>query len=338
MQPLLTVVIPTYRRAKLLPRAVASALAAAPDGDVEVLVVPNGQDDSWTAVAHAFAADRRVAWHPLQQANACAARNHGLRLASGKHLRFLDDDDYLLPAAATQLELHDAAGVEITSGPQENISPTDENLGITLLPATDDFVAAALRATAISLTQGSVYLRCGLEGDAWPEDASRYHDYLWCIALASRRERSWLRLDQPVAAYCRHFDARISRSGIGRESSALVVDAIQDLHARLEQTSRNSPARDLAAATALLTHAHTAFSGAPVYLSRTISSAYGIDRSARPAQKLFARFPALSWNLLITEWGLLGPAYLYRGYRHLAWLGGRAKSRLLHRDKRIDRV
>lgn len=324
MQPLLTVVIPTYKRAGFLARAIRSALETAPDGDVEVLVVPNGNDHSWKTVADAFASERRIAWHPIAQANACAARNFGLGLGRGRHIRFLDDDDYLLPAAARQLEIHDAGGVDITSGPLENISSSGMSLGVTQLPDTDDFVAVAFRSTAVGLTQGSVYIRDKLVSHRWREDASRYHDYLWSIELARQGEHSWIRLDEPVATYCRHYDLRLSRITIGRESSALVVDAILGLHGALKGTSRNSPSRNTAAATALLSHAHTAFSGCPVYLSSAIQFAYGLDRKATPSQKLFARHPWLGWNLLVTEWALLLPAYLYRSYRQLSWLMGRA--------------
>lgn len=332
MKPILSVVIPTYKRPQLLPRAITSALGAAPDGDVEVLVVPNGQDDSWKQTALAFATDRRVTWHPLSRANACASRNLGLSLASGKYVRFLDDDDYLLPQAAKQLELHEASGVQITSGPQENISATGANLGITHLPDTDDFVAAAFRSTAISLTQGSVFLKSALADCWWPEDAARYHDYLWSIGLAQRDERSWIRLDEPVAAYCQHYNPRLSRIMIGRESSALVVGAILDLHSALKESARNTPLRDAAAATALLSHAHTAFSGCPVYLSRAILFAYRLDRNTKPSQKLFVRHPWLGYNLLVTEWALLLPAYLYRSYRYLSWLAGRMHARIFSQE------
>ena len=103
MTPIISVVIPTFRRPALLNYAISSALTAAPDGDVEVIAVPNGPDDSWKSVAQTFADDGRVKWYELAIGNACGARNYGLTKAQGKYVRFLDDDDYLYPAAAEQL-------------------------------------------------------------------------------------------------------------------------------------------------------------------------------------------------------------------------------------------
>ena len=53
--PLLSVVIPTHARPEFLPRAIDSALQAGPEGGVEVIVVPNGGDQAWRAVAEAYA-------------------------------------------------------------------------------------------------------------------------------------------------------------------------------------------------------------------------------------------------------------------------------------------
>src|SRR3546814_8013731 len=61
-KPLLSVIIPTYKRPQYLPRAINSAVQAAPDGDVEVIVVPNGPDDSWKNVAKKYQSEPRVQW------------------------------------------------------------------------------------------------------------------------------------------------------------------------------------------------------------------------------------------------------------------------------------
>lgn len=95
--PLLSVVIPTHERPKLLSQqAIESALQAAPDGHVELIVVPNGVDDSWREVANNFKNDSRVHWHPISKTHANVARNEGKYITSGKYLWFLDhNDDFL---------------------------------------------------------------------------------------------------------------------------------------------------------------------------------------------------------------------------------------------------
>src|SRR5690606_1617249 len=90
--PLLSVIIPTHARPQFLPRAIDSALDAAPGGSVEVIVVPNGQDSSWVQIARGFRHDARVRWLPISQSGVSSARNHGLQSANGIYARFLDDD------------------------------------------------------------------------------------------------------------------------------------------------------------------------------------------------------------------------------------------------------
>jgi len=86
----ISVVIPTYNRAALLPEAIESALAQSL-GPAEVIVVDDGsRDDSEEVVARFGPAVRYI-----RQANAGvgAARNTGARAASGEWVAFLDSDD-----------------------------------------------------------------------------------------------------------------------------------------------------------------------------------------------------------------------------------------------------
>ena len=101
--PLVSVAILPHRRPHLLPRAVASALQSGPQSDTEVIVVPNGRDDSWKKSLLKWEHDPCVRVYPIAEAQGNRARNHGLALATGKYVRFLDYDDYLLHAAAEQL-------------------------------------------------------------------------------------------------------------------------------------------------------------------------------------------------------------------------------------------
>jgi glycosyltransferase involved in cell wall biosynthesis len=89
-----SVVIPTYNRATLLPRAVASALANVRTGD-EVIVVDDGSTDD-TAMQMAQFADR-VRYARLSHGGAGATRNAGVRLATKPLIAFLDSDDAWMP-------------------------------------------------------------------------------------------------------------------------------------------------------------------------------------------------------------------------------------------------
>jgi glycosyltransferase involved in cell wall biosynthesis len=92
--PRVSIIIPTYNRSKLLRVALESALEQTYP-NIEVIVVDDGSTDDTATVMAQYAG--RVTY--LKQANqdVAAARNTGIRAASGEYLTFLDDDDLILP-------------------------------------------------------------------------------------------------------------------------------------------------------------------------------------------------------------------------------------------------
>jgi glycosyltransferase involved in cell wall biosynthesis len=105
----ISVIIPTYNRAALLREAIESVLAQTRAAD-EIIVVDDGStDDTRATVADREQRDGRVryVWQP--NAFQSAARNNGVRHATGDLLLFLDSDDRLLPDALGRLEAAIAA-------------------------------------------------------------------------------------------------------------------------------------------------------------------------------------------------------------------------------------
>lgn len=92
--PSISVVIPTYNRSALVPRAVASALAQVEPGD-EVIVVDDGSTDD-TDLALAPFGDR-IRFMRCSNGGAGAARNRGIREARRELVAFLDSDDEWMP-------------------------------------------------------------------------------------------------------------------------------------------------------------------------------------------------------------------------------------------------
>jgi glycosyltransferase involved in cell wall biosynthesis len=102
-----SVIIPTYNRGGLLPRAIDSVLRQSAAGLCDIVVVDDGSTDDTAAVVARYGA--RVQY--LRQANAggAAARNTGICASDGEFVAFLDSDDYWLPEkTARQLAAFDA--------------------------------------------------------------------------------------------------------------------------------------------------------------------------------------------------------------------------------------
>jgi GT2 family glycosyltransferase len=94
---LVSIILPTYNRARCLARAVGSALGQT-HGDVDVIVIDDGSTDETRALVHdTWGRDGRVRYVHQENRGVSAARNHGIRLVRGDYAALLDSDDVWLP-------------------------------------------------------------------------------------------------------------------------------------------------------------------------------------------------------------------------------------------------
>lgn len=94
--PFYSVIIPTYNRAKSIMDAVKSVQSQSFE-DFELLVIDDGSTDNTGELVKAVtAADPRVKYIYQENAERSAARNHGIELALGRYICFLDSDDIYL--------------------------------------------------------------------------------------------------------------------------------------------------------------------------------------------------------------------------------------------------
>lgn len=89
-----SVVLPTWNRAHLLPRAIRSVLAQLETGD-ELIVADDGSTDGTASLVASFGPP--VRYLGLPHGGAGAARNAAWRVARGPLVAFLDSDDRWLP-------------------------------------------------------------------------------------------------------------------------------------------------------------------------------------------------------------------------------------------------
>jgi glycosyltransferase AglE len=91
VQPMVSVIVPVYQGERHIGDCIRSVLAQDyPSGRFEVIVVDNGSTDASVATARAF--DRVRVLIESETRSSYAARNRGIRNASGEILAFLDSD------------------------------------------------------------------------------------------------------------------------------------------------------------------------------------------------------------------------------------------------------
>jgi glycosyltransferase involved in cell wall biosynthesis len=96
--PSTSIIIPVYNRRRVALEAIESCFDQ--DCNVEIIVVDDGSTDDLEAALEPIR--QRIVFHKQANRGACAARNAGLRLATGMYVRFLDSDDLLEPSATKQ--------------------------------------------------------------------------------------------------------------------------------------------------------------------------------------------------------------------------------------------
>jgi glycosyltransferase involved in cell wall biosynthesis len=141
-QPAVSVIIPTYNNATYLPQTIESVLAQTL-ADYEIVVIDDGSVDETVDVLRPY--HHQIRYFCQQNQGVSAARNHGLRLAKGEFVLFLDGDDLLLPdklaAQVACLQSEPALGA-VHSGwrlvnqdgqPVGEVEPWHNTPGLTLL-------------------------------------------------------------------------------------------------------------------------------------------------------------------------------------------------------------
>lgn len=93
-EKLVTIVIPCYKQSNLLSQSVQSCIDQTYPY-IEIIVIDDGSPDNVNEVLEPF--EKKIIFVKQQNMGLSAARNTGLKFATGKYIKFLDADDWLLP-------------------------------------------------------------------------------------------------------------------------------------------------------------------------------------------------------------------------------------------------
>ncbi|MDE6402890.1 MAG: glycosyltransferase [Muribaculaceae bacterium] len=95
--PLISVIVPVFNCERYLCDCIESILSQHYD-NLELIIIDDGSDDSSLEIAHRYARhDKRVVVVHQDNGGPSAARNHGLDIARGEYITFVDADDIIDP-------------------------------------------------------------------------------------------------------------------------------------------------------------------------------------------------------------------------------------------------
>ena len=190
--PTISVIMPVYNRAGTIERAVRSVLAQSFE-DFELIIIDDGSSDGSAGVVEAIDDPRITLLKLGRNCGGNAARNAGIRTASGPLIAFLDSDDAYLPdklgtvadifAARPQLDLLVDSFIKVLppgSRPPQKIRRN---------PVIDDqptflralFTRRLWKATPAITARRETILRAGL----FDESVKRMQDFDFLIRMAA---------------------------------------------------------------------------------------------------------------------------------------------------------
>lgn len=210
---LVSVIVPTYNRAKLLEQAIRSVQRQT-YAHLEIIVVDDASSDDTAALVHDIDDSRiRYVRHDCNRGGA-AARNTGIRSARGEYIAFLDDDDQWEPEkTAAQLALLKNYDVVLCGG--DRAAPVGRSLTATVLKLRD-FQLGKITAGGTGVLMAKAE---ALRNTMFDESLPRYQDWDLFIRLALKHQVGYL--NRPLVRYNEGDHARITNSVVRMDAREL---------------------------------------------------------------------------------------------------------------------
>jgi glycosyltransferase involved in cell wall biosynthesis len=236
--PLVSIVLTTYNRRAILPRAVDSVLRGG-HADFELLVVDDASSDG-TAEYVRQIGDPRVRYIRFEEnGGVLRSRNRGFDEARGEYVAILDDDDELTPDALQAIV-------------EGFTAPDNADIGILWFDCMDaeSGEASGAMAAAGGVLDFEDYLCGRIQGDFWLVfRRSALAGYRFDERLKAHESLLWLRMHQAHRArhlprmlcrkYRRHGGPRLCdvdvRMGQLRETTMAMRQFVEEFGAQLER-------------------------------------------------------------------------------------------------------
>lgn len=237
LNPLVSVIIPTYNRASLLMETLVS-LRSQPYRPLEVIIVNDGSTDDtrghtlrWIAAGQP---DSELRCHFVQQENkgAAAARNRGQRLSTGRYIHFLDSDDVVGPHFYKALVSVMENNPDCAFAWGDWNSSEDATTALAQLPDLWDVVSAPSLAPPNNAWCG-LYRKAMIPTEmTWNEALQNHNDWDYTTRFLFSNPKLLIHLPAPLLVYRTH--AGLERLGRIRtpENLQTVLNAV-DNNARL---------------------------------------------------------------------------------------------------------
>jgi glycosyltransferase involved in cell wall biosynthesis len=232
-----SVIIPAHNTAPFIGEAVASVFAQS-FADYEVIVINDGSADTPELELALRPYWSRIVYRVQPNAGPSSARNHGIRVARGEYVAFLDSDDAWMPAhLATQMDIlaHDPTvdflycnGIVIGNGRHAG----SELMSMYPSRGTVTFERLIRNECTVPMSSVTARRQSLIDAGLFDERFKRAEDFHLWSRLAHRGARIRYHRDVLVKHRCR--EGSLSSDQRGMTEGA--IEVLQDLEAALPLT------------------------------------------------------------------------------------------------------
>jgi glycosyltransferase involved in cell wall biosynthesis len=206
-KPLVSIIITTHNRSKLLQRAIKSALGQSYE-NIEIIIVDDASsDDTERIVLKYIKNDTRIQYIKNEkQSGANVSRNKGILASSGKFIAGLDDDDEFLPDRINLLiKNYDSSYAFITS---LNIIQFDKHKSYSKAP--EIVTIEHMKKDNILMNQAFIEKKRLISVGLYDEKLTAYQDYDMWIRLMQKFGTVKVLQEYTQKVYFESFRDRIS--------------------------------------------------------------------------------------------------------------------------------
>jgi glycosyltransferase involved in cell wall biosynthesis len=290
----ISIIIPTYNRLWCLEKAICSCKKT--NLDTEIIIIDDGSTDGtadWLKKQHGL--------NVITQANLGKdwAVNKGLSIASGKYIRFLDSDDWLLPYSSDDLfEKAEAEVLDVVAAGHQVFSEKEELFEDRPWIVCTDFLAQQLGECDSSHYSAYLFKKAFIQSIPHRQEYGSRDDRKFIIEVALRNPRTGF-INIPTFVHRAHEKERLQRAeGITNCINHLaVVNIYKKALEVLEAEGRNCIKYNKIVAKMLWPVAH--------WIAKT---------HLQEAIKLYDWIKELDPELEIPEKGYIGFMYRYLGF------------------------
>lgn len=257
-QPLISVIVVVYNTVQFLEKCLSS-ISGQTHRNVEIIIIDDGSSDGSTEVLENYCKkeDRSKLLKKKNQGVA-AARNEGLRLASGEYIIFCDSDDYLeVNGIEKLLEKSLSECADITIGSYYVINESKKINIITTARATTKEIIEDILEGRTHAGLWTKLIKKSAIGDLYFEPEINYmEDYLFLCRLFSRKR---IRASFTSCAVYNYIQRRGSYSSTMSEHSLkAAMKVTQILEGELKTVASNKSIAAMKAFSAALEIKNTA--------------------------------------------------------------------------------